>query len=46
MPSKATPIARGYLLEDGIDVVCLQEFTTVDTEGKERPAVRLVVEPR
>jgi stage V sporulation protein SpoVS len=32
-------------LQDGIDVVCLPEFTTVDIEGKERPAVRLVVEP-
>jgi stage V sporulation protein S len=43
---KATAIARGYLLEDGIDVVCLPEFTTVDIEGKERTAVKLVVEPR
>ena len=43
---KATAIARGYLLEDGINVVCLPEFTTVDIEGKERTAVRLVVEPR
>jgi len=43
---KATAIARGYLLEDGIDVVCLPEFTTVDIEGNERTAVRLVVEPR
>ena len=43
---KAAAIARGYLLEDGIDVVCLPEFTTVDIEGKERTAVRLVVEPR
>ena len=43
---KATAIARGYLLEDGINVVCLPEFTTVDIEGKERTALRLVVEPR
>jgi stage V sporulation protein S len=43
---KATAIARGYLLEDGIDVVCLPEFTTVDIEGNERTAIRLVVEPR
>jgi len=43
---KATAIARNYLLEDGIEVVCLPEFTTVDIEGKERTAVRLVVEPR
>jgi len=43
---KAVAIARGYLLEDGINVVCLPEFTTVDIEGKERTAVRLVVAPR
>ncbi len=43
---KATAIARGYLQEDGIDVVCIPEFTTVDIEGKERTAIRLVVEPR
>jgi len=43
---KAVAIARGYLLEDGIDVVCLPEFTTVDIEGKERTAVKMVVEPR
>ena len=35
---KAVAIASGYLLEDGINVVCLPEFTTVDIEGKERTA--------
>lgn len=43
---KATAIARGYLLEDGIDVICMPEFTSVDIDGKERTAIRLVVEPR
>ncbi len=43
---KAAAIARGYLQEDGIDVVCIPEFTTVDIEGKERTAIRIVVEPR
>lgn len=43
---KAVAIARGYLLEDGIDIVCIPEFTTVDISGKERTAIRLVVEPR
>jgi stage V sporulation protein S len=43
---KAVAIARGYLHEDGIDVVCLPEFTSVEIDGKERTAVRLVVEPR
>jgi len=43
---KATAIARGYLQEDGLDVICMPEFTSVDIDGKERTAVRLVVEPR
>ncbi len=43
---KATAIARGYLHEDGIDVICIPEFTSVEIDGKERTAIRLVVEPR
>ncbi len=43
---KATAIARGYLQEDGLDVICMPEFTSVDIDGKERTAIRLVVEPR
>lgn len=43
---KAVAIARGFLQEDGLHVVCLPEFTTVTIEGKERTAIRLVVEPR
>lgn len=43
---KAAAIARGYLHEEGVEVVCLPEFTSVEIEGKERTAVRLVIEPR
>ncbi len=43
---KAVAIARGYLHEEGVEIVCLPEFTSVDIDGKERTAVRLVVEPR
>ncbi|UCF60438.1 MAG: stage V sporulation protein S [Anaerolineaceae bacterium] len=43
---KAVAIARGYLQEDGLDVICIPEFTTVEIDGKERTALRLVVEPR
>lgn len=43
---KAVAIARGFLQEDGLNVICIPEFTTVDIEGKERTAIRLVVEPR
>lgn len=43
---KAVAIARGYLHEDGMEVICMPEFTSVDIEGMERTAIRLVVEPR
>jgi stage V sporulation protein S len=43
---KAIAIARGYLQEDGLDVICIPEFTSVEIDGKERTALRLVVEPR
>ena len=43
---KAIAIARGYLQEDGLLIMCLPEFTTVDIEGKERTAIRFVVEVR
>jgi stage V sporulation protein S len=43
---KAIAIARGYLHEDGLDIICIPEFTTVSIEGKERTALRLAVEPR
>jgi stage V sporulation protein S len=43
---KAIAIARGYLQEDGLHILCVPEFTTVDIEGKERTAIRFVVEVR
>ncbi len=43
---KAVAIARGYLHEEGIEIVCLPEFVTVDIEGKERTAIKLTIEPR
>ena len=42
---KATIIARGYLLEGGLDVVCIPEFPSVEIDGKARTAIRLVIEP-
>jgi len=43
---KAVAIARGYLSEDGIDIVCVPEFTSVEIDGKERTAIRINVEER
>lgn len=40
---KALIVARGYLREDGLDVVCCPEFADVDIEGKLRTAIKLVV---
>jgi len=43
---KAVVLARGYLAEDGLEVVCLPEFTDVDIDGKIRTAIKLVIELR
>lgn len=43
---KALVLAKGYLAEDGINVVCIPEFVDVDIEGKIRTAIKLSVEPR
>ena len=43
---KAIAIARSYLETSGIDLVCIPEFTDVTIEGKERTAMRLIVERR
>lgn len=43
---KAIAIARGYLEEEGLHIVCIPEFTTVTIEGNERTAIRLIVGPR
>lgn len=43
---KAIAIARGYLLEENIDVVCIPSFVEVDIDGHERTVLRVVVEPR
>src|SRR5215510_13750318 len=43
---KAAAIARGYLADDGFDVICIPYFTEVTIEDQERTALRLIVEPR
>ncbi len=43
---KAMAIARGYLAEDGIDVVFVPFFTETSIDGQERTAIRMVVETR
>jgi len=43
---KAIAIARGYLHEDGIEIVCVPAFVEIDIEGQERTAIKLTVERR
>ena len=43
---KASAIARGYLLLDGINVVLVPSFGEVDIDGTERTTIKLTVEPR
>ena len=43
---KAAAIARGFLVLDGLDVVCIPSFADVEIGGQERTAIRLTIEPR
>jgi stage V sporulation protein S len=43
---KALVLARGYLKEDGYEVIFSPEFADVDIDGKVRTAIKLVVELR
>lgn len=43
---KAIVIAKGYLAEEGVDVMCDPSFVDVSIDGQERTAIRIVVEPR
>lgn len=43
---KAIAIARGYLLEEDTDIVCVPSFVEIDIEGAERTALRVLVLPR
>ena len=43
---KALALAKGYLAEDGYDIICVPHFVDVDIEGKLRTAIKFSVEPR
>lgn len=43
---KAIAIARGYLGQDGLDLVVQPEFMEIAIDGESRTGVRMVVEPR
>ena len=41
---KALALARGYLDEDGFNIVCIPQFVDVEIDGKVRTAIRFTVE--
>lgn len=43
---KAIILAKGYLVNDGIDLICVPEFVDVEIEGKVRTAIKMVVTGR
>jgi stage V sporulation protein S len=43
---KAVAIARSYLSEEGIEIVCVPSFIDVAIDEEERTAIRLLVERR
>jgi stage V sporulation protein S len=43
---KALVLAKGYLAEDGIPIMCAPEFVDVDIDGKVRTAIKFVIEPQ
>ncbi len=43
---KAIAVARGYLAPLGIDLICIPAFGSVQIDGEERTAIRLICEER
>jgi stage V sporulation protein S len=43
---KAIAIARSYLTEEQIDIMCVPSFIDVSIDNEERTAIRMVVERR
>jgi len=44
--AKAVAIARSYLAQEGIDIICIPAFTDVEIAEQERTAIKFIVEPR
>jgi stage V sporulation protein S len=39
-------LAKGYLAEDGITIMCVPEFVDVEIDGKVRTAIKLAIDPK
>ncbi len=44
--TKATAIARSYLEQDGLNIICIPTFVEIDIDEQERTALRFLIEPR
>ena len=43
---KAVAIARGFVADSGIDLICVPAFADIEIDGESRTAIRLLVEDR
>ncbi len=43
---KSVAIARAYLSESGVDLICTPEFFNIVIDDEDRSAIRLIVEKR
>ncbi len=43
---KAIVLAKSYLINDGIDIICVPEFVDITIEDKVRTAIKFVITPR
>lgn len=43
---KAMALARGYLANDGLDIIFIPEFVDVQIDDKVRTAIKFTIEPR
>ncbi len=43
---KAIAIARGFVAPSGINLICIPAFTTIEINGKERTAIKLIIKEK
>jgi stage V sporulation protein S len=42
---KAIVIAKGYLAEEGVHIMCVPSFVEIDIDNQERTAIRFDIQP-
>ena len=43
---KGIAVARGFVAPQGIDLICIPAFKTIEIDGEERTAISFIVEPK